>query len=195
MKIKALLLEAAKMAGDDKMTQHDPQQYLAWLQEFCLWVVDKVSTEHFGDLIKESSSITLTAASDECTVPTDFGGKIVSATRDTKLCDIIPDPVAFEELYRNSTFLLKPSDDNPICCLWEEKIKVLPVGKTGNSAVIVWYIKTIGDDLDDDIPFSIRLKPAAVSFVASRVLSAESDEEGIEAGRLRLEEAGLLLAV
>ncbi len=193
-KIKEILNEAAIMAGDDQMDLYDPQQYLEWFQQFCLWVVDRVSAELYGDLIDQSASLTLTATKDEVTLPTDFA-KLLSAKRDAVLCEIVTDPIIFEEVYAGSSGYFAPSALKPACSLWEEKLKVLPVGKTGNSAVLLLYVKTVGNSADANIPISIRLKPAAVAFIAGMAIAADADTEAVEAAKAHLEYAGILVAV
>ena len=190
-KIKDICNEAAIMAGDDNMELYEPQQYLEWFQQFCLWVADLVSPDFFGDLTVESSSLTQTDGSEDVTLPTDFA-KLLSATRDAVLCDIIEDPIVFQEVYVTGSPYHEPSSTDPVCTLLEGTLKAKPVGKTGNSAVILWYIKTVGDDIEVDLPISIRLRPSAVAYIAGRALSAEADAEAIEAAKAKLEEASLL---
>lgn len=192
-KCKEILTEAAKFAGDDQMTLNEVEEYLKWLNDFCQWVYDLVPISHLYGLVDVSASLTQAAASSDVALPEDFG-RLLGGTRDTKKFDIIADPIAFEELYSTTSAYFKVSDESPVATLWNGMLKVKPVGiaETG-SAIVITHLKKIMNK-ENVLPFSEKLRPAAVSYVSGRAISAESDTEAIEASKARLEEAGLLLA-
>lgn len=192
-KIKEVLERAAREAGDDQMSLYEPQDYLTWLGDACLWLAKVTAPELWKDMIEEDTAVSLAADSADAILPTDCA-RVLSVKRDDKVCDIIDDPIAFRELYSTTSQYFKTSDDSPAVSFMDGKMKVSPVGKTGDSTMAIIYLETIGDDEDADFPMSILLVPAAVSYVAGRAISQESDEEGIRSGSLKLEEAGLLSA-
>lgn len=194
VKVKEVLNEAAAFAGDNYMTSHEPDEYLRWLSQFAQWVYDLVPISHLYGLVEQSAEITQAAGSEDVTLPDDFG-RLLGGTRDAKLFDIVDNPIAFDEMYSTTaTSLFKVSDAAPAASLWNKVLKVKPVGvaETG-SAVVLKYLKRIVNK-EDVLPFSEKLRPAAVAYVSGRALSSESDVEAIESAKARLEEAGLLLA-
>lgn len=194
MLIKEICDEAAIQAGDDGMDLYEPQKYLEWANEAAMFLVARTRSEFWYNLLERSTSLVQTAASEDVTPPIDMV-RILRFTRDAKEGDIWDDPVAFEQQVLTTAAYLKPVDNFPQGCFIDTKFKVRPVGKTGNSAVIIDYIKTIGDDIDADWPLAPDLDAAAKAYIAGRALSAESDEAAINAASAKLEEVGALLPV
>lgn len=192
-KCKEIMTEAAKFAGDDQMTLNEAEEYLRWLNDFCQWVYYLVPISHLFGLVDQSADLTQAAGKEDVTLPADFG-RLLGGTRDTETFDIIEDPIAFEELYSTTSSYFKVSDKSPVATLWYGVLKVKPVGaaETG-SIVVITHLKKI-TNRENVLPFSEKLRPAAVSYVSGRAISAESDTEAIAASKARLEEAGLLLA-
>jgi len=194
MLIKEICNEAAIQAGDDGMDLYEQDKYLEWANEAAMFLVARTPTFMWRDLVETSSSLVQTATEEDVDPPTDMV-RILRFTRDTIEGDLWANPVQFRQIVSITAKYLKATDACPQGCLMDGKLKVLPVGKEENSAVIIHYVRDLGDDIDETWPLAPELDAAAKAYIAGRALSAESDEQAIRAASAKLDEVGALLPI
>lgn len=192
--IKDICNEAAIQAGDDGMDLYDPQKYLEWANEAAMFLVARTRSEFWHNLLELTSNIVQTEGVSPVDPPTGMI-QMLSFTRDGIRGDIWRNAEEFWQVVSTGAAYLKASDDFPQACLVDGKLIVYPAGKTGNSAIVVYYVENIGDDEEADWPLAPELDAAAKAYIAGRAISAESDEEAIRASSAKLEEVGALLPV